>query len=354
LPALIPSKPTPQTEYVVSLPLSLLSAMSLVCAAPSYEGLASWPGEARRIMPADLRHELDLLISFPGRYQRFTEEVATALLMEQADLDFPAFLQGLQEIPVASYEAMAWRALGKSVSPPQDETALARLRDESEALHQHLAGLEPTLPPEEVAALLKDPAGLKKRFIALVERFWREIYRHEYERTYPLMEHSTVYHRRQNYRLAFPDLFTALTGRLLPDGMAELTAEVERVRFVPSCYIGPYFAYMRHPGLLTVFYNCLATPMSEEAVKPPTLFPILKALADETRLQIMALLRGREMYAQEIVERLGISQAAVSRHLKLMSSAGVLQVRPHKGAKYYSINAEVLRQLSRALQDFTD
>ena len=81
-----------------------------------------------------------------------------------------------------------------------------------------------------------------------------------------------------------------------------------------------------------------------------SLYPPLKALADETRLQILALLQGRELYAQEIVDQLDISQPAVSRHLNLMAAAGVLTIRREGNAKYYSVNAETLARVADALR----
>jgi len=78
---------------------------------------------------------------------------------------------------------------------------------------------------------------------------------------------------------------------------------------------------------------------------------MLKALADETRLQIVEMLRGQEMYAQQIVGRLGISQAAVSRHLRLMASAGVLRVRREGGAKFYTVNGDTMTYLAEALRE---
>ena len=82
------------------------------------------------------------------------------------------------------------------------------------------------------------------------------------------------------------------------------------------------------------------------------LFPPLKALADETRLQILSILNGRELYAQEIVDRLDISQSAVSRHLQLMVSGGVLNARKEDSMKYFSVNEEMLSALAGRLKRF--
>lgn len=52
-----------------------------------------------------------------------------------------------------------------------------------------------------------------------------------------------------------------------------------------------------------------------------------QALADPTRLRILALLRAMELSVGELAHVLGQSQPRVSRHLKILSDAGVLERR---------------------------
>ncbi|MCY0725652.1 metalloregulator ArsR/SmtB family transcription factor, partial [Klebsiella pneumoniae] len=52
-----------------------------------------------------------------------------------------------------------------------------------------------------------------------------------------------------------------------------------------------------------------------------------QALADPTRLRILALLRIMELSVGELAHILGQSQPRVSRHLKILSDAGVLERR---------------------------
>jgi DNA-binding transcriptional ArsR family regulator len=53
----------------------------------------------------------------------------------------------------------------------------------------------------------------------------------------------------------------------------------------------------------------------------------LKALADETRLRIFALLTRREMCVCEIEDVLGLSQSLVSNHLAVLRQAGLVRGR---------------------------
>ena len=50
---------------------------------------------------------------------------------------------------------------------------------------------------------------------------------------------------------------------------------------------------------------------------------ILKALSDETRLSIVAILLNHDICAGAIARRLGISDAAVSQHMKVLREAGL-------------------------------
>jgi len=54
---------------------------------------------------------------------------------------------------------------------------------------------------------------------------------------------------------------------------------------------------------------------------------IFKALSDETRLRILSLLRRNELSVNEIVCILDMGQSRVSRHLKILTDAGLLSFR---------------------------
>lgn len=349
MPGLVVAKSLPQVRFSVSLPLSLVSTMSLICATPHFEGLDAWLSETRqRLAPASL-DEMSLVLGFSGRFQRFAEEVYATLLAGDIALSYEAFMSWLRALPGEIYVEMAHRALAKGGKPPLQPEEVQALLQDSTALAEHLCLADLKVDLGAALSLLQDLAQLRPRFIAVVGRFWREVYQEEWTATLPMMRRSTAYHRRQRYRLDFPDLFMAVTERLLPKAHADLAPE--RVRFVPSCYIGPYFTFTRYARGLAVLYNCRTMHMRRRPSEGPGLFPMLKALADETRLQIVEILRGREMYAQQIVGRLGISQAAVSRHLRLMVSAGVLRVRREGGAKFYALNSDTMAYLAETLRE---
>ena len=65
-----------------------------------------------------------------------------------------------------------------------------------------------------------------------------------------------------------------------------------------------------------------------------------KALADETRQQIMKLCCCRELSVNEIVDETSVSQPTVSHHLAILRDAGLVQARSEGKQTYYTLNQE--------------
>ena len=65
-----------------------------------------------------------------------------------------------------------------------------------------------------------------------------------------------------------------------------------------------------------------------------------KALADETRQQVMQLCCCQELSVSEIVEKTSVSQPTVSHHLAILRDAGLVLVRSEGKQTYYTLNQE--------------
>ena len=76
--------------------------------------------------------------------------------------------------------------------------------------------------------------------------------------------------------------------------------------------------------------------------EPRELARIFKALSVDTRVRIVQLLRGRALCVGALSAHLDITQGAVSQHLRILRSAGL--VVPEKRGYYvhYRLNEETL------------
>ena len=66
-----------------------------------------------------------------------------------------------------------------------------------------------------------------------------------------------------------------------------------------------------------------------------------KAMADKTRLKILALLREKELCVCELVELIHMTQPAVSQHLRKMKQAKLLKERKQGQWIYYSLDGSL-------------
>lgn len=75
--------------------------------------------------------------------------------------------------------------------------------------------------------------------------------------------------------------------------------------------------------------------------------PILlfHALADPARLRIVEAMSARECAVGDIVKRMDIHQSGVSRHLRILAEAGIVQMRPDGQKRLYSLRKEAFDQL---------
>ena len=72
---------------------------------------------------------------------------------------------------------------------------------------------------------------------------------------------------------------------------------------------------------------------------------IFRVLSDPQRREILTMLRDGRMNAGEIAQRLGVSPAALSYHLKLLKSADLVLEYREKNYIYYDVNTSVFQEL---------
>lgn len=72
---------------------------------------------------------------------------------------------------------------------------------------------------------------------------------------------------------------------------------------------------------------------------------IFKVLADDQRRDILEMLKEGRLSAGEIAERLNVTPAALSYHLRRLKSADLVMEYKEKNFIYYEINISVLDEL---------
>jgi DNA-binding transcriptional ArsR family regulator len=78
------------------------------------------------------------------------------------------------------------------------------------------------------------------------------------------------------------------------------------------------------------------------------------AVSEPVRREILELLRDRERSVSELVERIGLSQPGVSKHLRVLREAGLVRVRPEGRTRWYGVRAEPLAELDEWLAPYRE
>ena len=86
--------------------------------------------------------------------------------------------------------------------------------------------------------------------------------------------------------------------------------------------------------------------------EPGMAMTTMSALAEPNRMKIVELLRDGPLTVGEIAERLGIRQPQASKHLKVLSDHGLLDVRADANRRIYRLRAEPFQSLESWLKSF--
>jgi DNA-binding transcriptional ArsR family regulator len=77
-----------------------------------------------------------------------------------------------------------------------------------------------------------------------------------------------------------------------------------------------------------------------------------EVLAEPTRRRILDLLRDGERSVGELVDRLTLSQPGVSKHLRVLRDAGLVQVRIEAQRRWYGLRPEPLTEIDAWLEPY--
>jgi DNA-binding transcriptional ArsR family regulator len=248
------------------------------------------------------------------------------------------------------------------------EAELVRLR----AVDPALARLEfatPVVGPSDavVAALLvDDPGALLERFLKLLEDYWEDAFAREWERIEPDLAASVSEAGRQ---IESDGLFGLLRG-LWPEVRCDAEEErfwlerahdhevrigpEDRLLLAPSTYVWPHVRVnCDAPWPLGLIFP--ASSIVREArprIPPAQLVSVLRALADDTRLRALRLIAERPRSTQELAPLVGVTEAALSKQLRALSDAGLLERQRDGYYVLYRLVPEQLAALAPSLSSF--
>jgi DNA-binding transcriptional ArsR family regulator len=280
---------------------------------------------------------------------------------------FPAYINGLAALPA---DTLRQRLLVGSSRPhgdkvPAKQAAQApELAAALESADAYLAFLGRHFPPEaidvaletETYHLILEPARMQALIVEHLREMWR-LLAPEWEHAKPMLQEAVNAFQNHDFTKQSPfEAAQLICGQDLQPWWEKLFTKSQQVFFVPSAHNGPYLSKVISEQYLWIIFGARlpdGARSGSSALSRSELLVRLGALTDDTRLQILALLRqNEELCAQDIMNQLDLSQSAASRHLRQLSAIGYLTERWRAGEKCYSLNRERFADTFRALEQF--
>ena len=220
--------------------------------------------------------------------------------------------------------------------------------------------------PELARLIFEDPPALAGRFAKFLGDYWEAAFRDEWEALEPRLAQAISEAGR---RMAADGLYSFLHtvspqlrfdesreqfGVDLPHRHTVDVTEERPLLLVPSFYVWPHVQVnCDEPWPLSVIYPAPFVAVESRPPLPSTeLVTVLRALGEHTRLRALKLISERPRSTQELAPLLGISEAGLSKHLRQLASAGIVQSRRDGYYVLYSLVPERIDALSDAVRQF--
>jgi DNA-binding transcriptional ArsR family regulator len=218
----------------------------------------------------------------------------------------------------------------------------------------------------DVARALADPAGFHGEFLAFLRRYWEAAFEREWDRTEPVLAGAVADAGRRLARGGIFDVLSLLWPAVRVDrqeGCFSLDRSHEhdvdvtshrRLTLSPSAFVWPHVRVnCDDPWPLAVVIPALQLLDDvSPRIPPQELLEVLRALAHDVRLSVLRLVMERPRSTQELAGLVGMSEAALNRHLRHLAAVGL--VRSERDGYYvlYSARADRLTAVGPALARF--
>jgi DNA-binding transcriptional ArsR family regulator len=310
-----------------------------------------WVRAMRGLSPA-LKREIDVFaFAFRAYFPEFFFPSPAGEL-----LDFDAELQRLRAVdPALVCLEFAIPLIGPQVGggEARDPTVL-----EQPAMRRRLHERARAEGDEALAdALLEDPAAVLERFLSMLARYWQDAFAQEWERIEPDLAASVAEAGRRIEEHGIYALLEGLwpevrsdphEGRFWLERPHDHEVEIgpdDRLLLAPSTYVWPHVRVNCDAPwpLGLVFPASSIVREAQPRIPPAQLVGVLRALADDTRLRVLRLIAERPRSTQELAPLVGVTEAGLSKQLRVLADAGLLE-RRREG--YYVLYRLVPEQLT--------
>ena len=221
---------------------------------------------------------------------------------------------------------------------------------------------------EMLEQLLHDPAAMREDLSGLLSIYWTWYFGPQWREYEALFRRDIANRGRLLFDAGVAAMFPTLgkefvarddTTVVMTKSTAEHTityAANDEIWLFPSYFLWPHVVFSHSEDVPRSSMIVYALPDIAREARPPMtpedLLQTLQATANHTRLQILKLLRTRGRSTKELSSILQLSEAAVSKHLKVLERAGWISGARLQYYVVYGLHQSKLDALDAGLRQF--
>lgn len=202
----------------------------------------------------------------------------------------------------------------------------------------------------------------QRSFIAALKEYYYLYFQSELATLEPFLVRSIQAHKGLSESMGILDYISILHPRIevLEDRLSLhkykrfdfLFEDIQCLDIGISSFMDPHLLMGEADGLLSL---CIRVKVEkiEDAVHEDLIL-LLKSLADKTRMKIVKLLYKKPYCTQELALLIDISEAAVSKHLKLLMNAQVIKKIRNGNYMLYYIETEKIDRIPMNIYQYLD
>ena len=366
-------------EFAVTPRFDLFYALyALTSSAPSQ--IDSWKEKALARLPDDFDRSARQIAPLPI----FWPLLADAIQSVPGEVTFEEILSGLRDMPTEKLQRNVLSGIfhdeGVVSSLVTRERSLRDVATDDDLKGVELLGhfgLRPysqsSRAPRTIANLLSNPKAFRDELVAVLQRFWHSVFRHDWSALEPELRAESF--RMRDLReersagslareLNFPVAFDDEAKEIRPKAGSGIGYDrVVRCYVIPSAFNGRrwWAKYETGSQRVTLYLPINTNPEApnrvveeqrssrdvaakkDRAINAESVF---RALGDTTRYAIASILARTPTTSAELSRSLKVSKPTITHHVHALRSAGLITEIPSGGSTKLTLTRETVAGLS--------
>lgn len=336
-------------EFVYSPFFEMLCSLHVLCKPDHHMGRLEWAKQLQDNMDEELLTTLDY---FSNGFRQWCDVMD--FCKESDIVNGFSIVEAIEFIDDLEINRFSYIMLGKQVS--------------YEIIESISNGKKINLGDNDVSAeytsLLNNPYKIKEKFIACLKEYYYCHFQDELKYIEPILVRSLKRHKDLSEKLEFIEYLDTLHPRIeINDDMIHFhkytrfdvpLRDLKLITINISSFIDPHLLVgINNDNTLGITIRINLNSKDEYKI-PTDLYEIMKSLSDKTRLKILKSIYRKSACTQELAKSLCLTEACISKHLKVLYKSGLLEKERKGNFIFYRLNSMEIDKIPMDIYQYFD